>query len=214
MPIPGEPQCGSCHTARCWPTRSTFYRCGCPRGADRVVSEAPSPGFTEGPLGRVAATRTGVSPPGAGVGSFSGGKGNGAGSRNHQAAGGVVEVPPLGGLSPRAQGGDLPAPLPVGEVRSSRRVTFSDTSGPDEVLKAVDLLGGVLAGFGIDIEALKSTLRSPPPPSRVMLLLRYVCWHRSVTNVRRKWNSFRRNFRLGGVGFLGPLRNWRVLGVL
>ena len=103
-----------------------------------------------------------VSPPGAGVGGFLGGKGNGAGSRNPQAAGGVVAVPPLGGLSSRAQGGDLPAPLPVGEVRSSRRVTFSDTSGPEEVLKAVDLLGGVLAGLGIDIEALKSKLRSPP----------------------------------------------------
>ena len=65
-------------------------------------------------------------------------------------------------MSPRAQGGDLPAPLPVGEVRSSRRVTFSDTSGPEEVFKAVDLAGGVSAGLGVDIEALKSTLRSPP----------------------------------------------------
>ena len=34
-----------------------------------------------------------VSTPGAGVGSFSGGKGNGAGGRNPQAAGSVVEVP-------------------------------------------------------------------------------------------------------------------------
>ena len=50
----------------------------------------------------------------------------------------------------------------VWEVRSSRRVTFSDTCGPEEVLEAVHLFGGVLAGLGIDIEALKSTLRSPP----------------------------------------------------
>ena len=104
-----------------------------------------------------------VSTPGAGVGSFSGGKGNGAGGRNPQAAGSVVEVLPLEGSSPRAGGGDLlRAPLPVGEVRSSRRVTFSDTGGPEELIKAVDLLGGVLAGLGIDIEALKSTLRNPP----------------------------------------------------
>ena len=143
----------SCHTVRCWPPRSTCYRCGCPRGADRVVSEGPSPGFTVGPLGRVAATRGSpvnpsyrVSPPGAGVGGSLGCKGNGAGSRNSQAAGGVVEVHPLGSLSPRASSGDLPAPLPVGEVRSSRRVTFSDTGGPEEPLKAVELLGGVLGG--------------------------------------------------------------------
>ena len=43
---------------------------------------------------------------------------------------------------PRAQSGEFLAPLPVGEVRSSRNVT----SGPEEVIKAVDLLGGVLAG--------------------------------------------------------------------
>ena len=109
VPTPGEWQCRSCRSARCWPTRSTCYRCGYPRGADRVVSEAPSPGFTVGPLGRLAATRGSpvnpsyrVSTPGAGVGSFSGGRGNGAGGRNPQAAGGVVEVPPLGGSSPRA----------------------------------------------------------------------------------------------------------------
>ena len=151
------------------PTRNTCYRCGCPRGADRVVSEGPSPGFTVGDLGRVAATRGSpvnpsyrVSPPGAGVGGFLGGKGNGAGSRNPQAAGGGVDVPSLGGLSPRAQSGDLPVPLPVGEVRSFRRVTFSDTGGPDEALKAVDLLGGFLVGLGVEIEALKSKLRSPP----------------------------------------------------
>ena len=88
-----------------------------------------------------------MSTPGAGVSGFSGSKSNGAGGRNPQAAGSVVEVPPLGGSSPRAQSGDLLAPLPVGEVRSSREVTFSDTSGPEEVIKAVDLLGGVLAGL-------------------------------------------------------------------
>ena len=170
VPIPGEWQCNVCHATRCWGTRNTCCGCGYQRGADRVVLEATSPGLTVGPLGRVAATRGSpvnpsyrVSTPGAGVGSFSGGKGNGAGGRNPPAAGGVVEVPPLGGSSPRAQGGELPAPLPVGEVRSSRKVTFSDTSGPEEVIKAVDLLGGVLAGLGIDIEALKLTLCNPSP---------------------------------------------------
>ena len=49
------------------------------------------------------------------------------------------------------------------EVRSSRTVT----GGPEEVIKAVDLLGGVLAGLGIDIEALKSTLRNPPSPQQI-----------------------------------------------
>ena len=106
--------------------------------------------------------RIGVSTPGAGVGSFSGGKGNGSGGHNPHAAGGVVEVPPLRGSSPRDQSGELPAPLPVGEVCSSRKVTFSDTSGPEEVIEAVDLLGGVLAGLGIDIEALKSRCAIPP----------------------------------------------------
>ena len=86
------------------------------------------------------------------------------------------------------------------EVRSSRNVT----SGPEEVIKAVDLLGGVLAGLGIDIEALKSTLRipPPPPPQQIDAALRQdVCWHRSIMSARRRWNSFRRSFR-------------RVLGML
>ena len=81
VPIPGEWQCSVGHTTRCWATRNTCYGCGYPRGADRVVSEAPSPGFAVGPLGRVAATRDSpvnpshrVSTLGAGVGSFSGGK--------------------------------------------------------------------------------------------------------------------------------------------
>ena len=43
VPIPGEWQCSVCHTTRCWAIRNTCYRCGYPRGADRVVSEAPSP---------------------------------------------------------------------------------------------------------------------------------------------------------------------------
>ena len=95
VPIPGEWQCRNCLTVRCWPTRNTCYRCGCPRGVDRVASEVQSPGFTVGPLGRVAATRGStvnptyrVSPPGAGVGGNLGGKGNGTGSRSSQAAGG------------------------------------------------------------------------------------------------------------------------------
>ena len=100
VPFPGEWQCNVCHGTRCWGTRNTCYRCGYPRGADRVVLGATSPGLTVRPLGRVAATRGSavnpsyrVSTPGAGIGSFSGGKGNGAGVRNPLAAGGVVEVP-------------------------------------------------------------------------------------------------------------------------
>ena len=54
---------------------------------------------------------------------------------------------------------DLPAPLPVGEVRSSKKVTFSD-GGSAEALKAVDLLGSVLVGLGVDLEALWSQVRS------------------------------------------------------
>ena len=46
-----------------------------------------------------------------------------------------------GRFVPRAQSGELPAPLPVVEFRSARQVTFLDTSGPEEVIKAVDLLG-------------------------------------------------------------------------
>ena len=42
----------------------------------------------------------------------------------------------------------------------------------------------------------------PPPPGRVMLLRQDVCWHKSIMSARRRWNSFRRSFRLGGVGFL------------
>ena len=102
-----------------------------------------------------------VSPPGAGVGGNLGGKGNGAGSRSPQAAGVGGGVPPVGGLSPRAPSDDLPAPLPVGEVRSSKKVTFSD-GGSAEALKAVDLLGGFLVGLGVDLEALRSHVRSPP----------------------------------------------------
>ena len=41
-----------------------------------------------------------------------------------------------------------------------RRCPFSD-SGSAEALKAVDLLGGVLVGFGVDLEALRSQVRSP-----------------------------------------------------
>ena len=109
---PGEWQCNMCHATRCWGTRNTCYRCGYPRGADGIdVQVATSPGLMVGPLERVAATRSSpvnpsyrVSTPGAGV-VFSGSKGNGAGGRNPQAAGGVVEVPPLGGSSSGTQSG-------------------------------------------------------------------------------------------------------------
>ena len=71
-----------------------------------------------------------------------------------------VAFPPVGGLSPRASSDDLPAPHPVGEVRFSKKVTFLD-SGSGEALKAVDLLGSVLVGLGVDLEALRSQVRSP-----------------------------------------------------
>ena len=67
-------------------------------------------------------------------------------------------------MSPRDPSDDLPAPLPVGEVRFSKKVTFSD-GGSAEALKAVDLLGSVLVGLGVDLEALRSQVRSPPPLS-------------------------------------------------
>ena len=134
---------------------------------DRVASEVQSPGFTVGPLGRVAATRGStvnptywVSPPGAGVGGNLGGKGTSTGARSFQAAGVGGGVSPVGGLSPRASSDALPAPLPAGEVRSSKKVSFSD-SGSAEALKAVDLLRGVSVGFGVDLEALRSQVRSP-----------------------------------------------------
>ena len=112
VPIPGEWQCRNCLTVRCWPTRNACYRCGCPRGVDRVASEGQSLGFTVGLLGRVAATQGStvnptyrVSPPGAGVGGYLGGKGNGAGSRSPQAAG-------VGGGVPRSQGLRMMISLP------------------------------------------------------------------------------------------------------
>ena len=167
VPIKGEWQCRNCLTVRCWPTRNTCFWCGCPRGVDRVASVGQSPGFTVSPLGRVAATRGStvnptfwVSPPRAGVGGNLGGKGNGAGRRSPQAAGVGGGVHPVGGLSPRAPSDDLLAPLPVGEVRSSKKVTFSD-GGFAEALKAVDLLGSVWVGLGVDLEALRSQVRSP-----------------------------------------------------
>ena len=182
-------------------------------GVDRVASEVQSPSFTVGPLGRVAATRGStvnpacrVSPPGAGVGGNLGGKGNGAGSRSPQAAGFGGGVPPVGGLSPRVSSDDLPAPLPVGEVRSSKKVTFSD-SGSAEALKAVDLLGSVLVGFGVDLEALPSTQLSDVAPTRRLLAQEY-------NKQTEKMDQLQKNFRLGGVGFLELLKSWNLHSVL
>ena len=189
VPVPGEWQCNVCHATRCWGTRNTCYKCGCPKGADGiVVLETASPGLTVGPLGRVAATSVNpsdrVSTPGAGVGGFSGGKG--------------VVIPKRREVWLR---------FTLWEVYFLPRFR----GGGSEVIKAVDLLGGVLAGLGIDIEALKPRCAIPPPPSRMMLLRQDVCWHKSFMSARRRWNSFRRSFRLG---FIGPLSNWRMLGVL
>ena len=91
MPIPGEWQCRNCHGEVLAPLAMPAIGEGA-RGVSIVLlSEGPSPGFTVGPLGRVAATRGStvkptyrVGPPGAGVGGILGGKGNGAGSRSPQ----------------------------------------------------------------------------------------------------------------------------------
>ena len=91
----------------------------------------------------------------------------------------------------RASSHDLPAPLPVGEVRSSKKVTFSD-GGSAEALKAVDLLGSVLAGFCVDLEALRSQVRSPSStqlsdvaPTRRLLAQKYNKQTEKMEQLRR-----------------------------